>query len=109
MGADGRGEVAYSVNFDPDEADPAKIERQQLEKLLGGAPVVFADNPNDLSSVFALLREGKGLWGGFLAAVLIALVFETFISNRLQSPTPTTGNYPAASLRSTVCRMPPLR
>ncbi len=83
LGAAAAGQSAYSVNFDPDEADPAKIGRQQLEALLGGAPLVVADNPDDLSAAFALLREGKSLWGMLLAAVLIALVFETFISNRL--------------------------
>ena len=55
--------IAYAVNFDPDEADPTKIERQELRGLLGGAPLVFAENPDDLSGTFALLREGKSLWG----------------------------------------------
>ena len=75
--------IAYAVNADPDEADPAKIERQELENLLGGSPLLIAENPDDLSGTFALLREGKSLWGALLAAVLVILVFETFISNRL--------------------------
>jgi hypothetical protein len=78
--------IAYAVNADPDEGDPTKIEREELEKLAGGAPLVFADNPDDLSRTFALLREGKSLWGVFLTLVLVGLVFETFLSNRL-SPT----------------------
>ncbi len=91
LGAAAAGQTAYAVNFDPDEADPAKIERQQLEGLLGGAPLVVADNPDDLSAAFALLREGKSLWGMFLAAVLVALVFETFLSNRFSGKAATTG------------------
>jgi hypothetical protein len=77
--------VPYAVNFDPDEAEPAKIERQALQERLDGAPLVFAENPDDLSGTFALLREGKSLWGVFLSLVLIGLVFETFVSNRLGS------------------------
>lgn len=76
-------QVAFSVNCDPDEADPATLERQELQELLGLTPLVFAENPDDLSSTFALLREGKSLWSIFLAAVLVALVLETFVSNRL--------------------------
>jgi hypothetical protein len=79
--------MAYSVNCDPDEADPAKISREELQGRLGPSPLVFAENPDDLSDTFALLREGKSLWTPLLAVVLIFLVFETFVSNRL-SPKP---------------------
>ena len=65
--------MAYSVNSDPDEADPAKMSREELQERLGQTPLVFAENPDDLSSTFALLREGKSLWGLFLTAVLIVL------------------------------------
>jgi hypothetical protein len=53
-----------------------------LEQRLGGAPLIVADDPDNLTSLFALLREGTGLGQWFLAAVLIGLVFETFFSNR---------------------------
>ncbi len=75
--------IAYSVNCDTDEADPATIERQELQERFGRTPLVFAENPDDLSNTFAWLREGKSLWGLVLTAVLMGLVFETFISNRL--------------------------
>jgi hypothetical protein len=75
-------QIAYSVNFDPDEADPTDIDRKGIEEQLAGAELVIADNPDDLSATFALLREGRSLSGLFLAAVLVALVFETFLSNR---------------------------
>jgi hypothetical protein len=76
-------QIAYSVNMDPDEANPAKLERDELESRLAPVAVVFADNPDDLSETFALLREGRGLWTLFLAAVLAGLVLETLLSNRL--------------------------
>ena len=82
LGAASPRQIAYSVNFDPDEAEPAEIESAELEEQLGGVPLVLAENPDDLSGTFARLREGKSLWEAFLAAVLIALVFETFLSNR---------------------------
>jgi hypothetical protein len=75
--------IAYTVNVDPAEAEPAKIDRADLEKLYAPTPLVFADNPDDLSSTFKTLREGKSLWAVFLGVVLFALVFETFLSNWL--------------------------
>jgi hypothetical protein len=75
--------IPYCVNFDPDEPNPATIERPALQELLGPGPLLVAENPDDLSSTLALLREGKSLWTPFLAMVLLALVFETFLSNRL--------------------------
>ncbi len=75
--------IAYAVNLDPEEEDPANIEREELHRMFGTTPLFFADNPDDLSSTFAWLREGKSLWGLFLAGVLAALVFETLVSNLL--------------------------
>ncbi len=74
-------QLVYSVNVDPDEADPTTIARGELEQRFGRTPLVFADDPEDLSSTFDYLREGESLWELFLAAVLIGLVFETFVSN----------------------------
>jgi hypothetical protein len=76
-------QIAYSVNVDPDESDPTKIDRVELQERFGRTPLVFAENPDDLSGTFKWLREGKSLWGLFLTAVLVGLVFETFLSNRL--------------------------
>jgi hypothetical protein len=76
--------IPYSVNLDPDEADSKTIARDELERQLTPAPVVFADDPEDLSSTFKKLREGESLWETLLAGVLIVLVFETLISNLLK-------------------------
>jgi hypothetical protein len=76
-------QVAYAVNFDPDEADPAKLDRKELQTRLGEVPLLFAENPDNLASTFALLREGKSLWSEFLMLVLVVLVCETFVANRL--------------------------
>ena len=76
-------ELAYSVNVDPEEADPEEIAREELQKRFAPTPLVFAEDPDDLSSTFAWLREGESLWGLFLTGVLIVLVFESFLANRL--------------------------
>lgn len=76
-------QVAFSVNPDADEAKDDKIARQTLEEKYRPTPLVFAEDPEDLSSTFAWLREGNSLWGAFLFAVLFVLVFESFVSNFL--------------------------
>lgn len=76
-------ETAFSVNLDPEEANLKKVDRQQLQARFGHTPLLWADDPDDLSSTFRLMREGKSLWDVFLWAVLLALVGETFIANRV--------------------------
>ena len=85
--------IAYSVNLDGSETDAKVVAHDELEERLGGIPMVFADDPEDLSSTFRKLREGESLWEFFLAGVLLALVFETFISNLL-SPQKSDRNSP---------------
>ena len=83
LGAAGAAPIAFSVNVDPDEAEEKTMDRDELQQRFGRTPVVFADNPDDLSDTFAWLREGESLWELFLGAVLVVLVFETYVSNRL--------------------------
>ncbi len=75
------GRVAFSVNIDPDEAQSIVVGREDLESRLGAKTVIFADNPHDLADTFDWLRQGRGLGESFLFVVLLALVFETFLSN----------------------------
>lgn len=83
LGASEPKQIAFSVNADPDEAETARIGRDELKKRFGKIPVVYAEDPEDLTSTFRHLREGDSLWGLFLTAVLIALIFESFLSNQL--------------------------
>jgi hypothetical protein len=76
-------QVPCCINADPEEADPAKIDRDELQVRLGPGPLLFAENPDDLTSTFAMLREGTSLWSTLLWMVLVVLVFETFLSNHL--------------------------
>ncbi|MCS7237949.1 MAG: BatA and WFA domain-containing protein [Thermoguttaceae bacterium] len=74
-------QMTFAVNFHPDEVRPEKIDRKALEEHLAPSPVVWAENPEDLSSTFRYLREGTSLWEFFLLLVLVGLVCETFVSN----------------------------
>ena len=76
-------EAAFSVNADPEESDPARIDAETLESRLDPTPMVLVGDPAELVHTLARLREGTSLWGFFLWAVLGMLVFETFLSNRL--------------------------
>ena len=70
-------QLAVSVNIDPSEANPRKIERAELERRFAPTPLWF---PEDLEDpIYPEKRES--LWEAFLWAVLGVLVFETFISN----------------------------
>ena len=75
------------MNLDPAETvpsnDSAETRRAEFEKALSPTPVVFAEDPDDLSSTFEWLRQGTSLWQLFLTIVLVALVFETLVSNYL--------------------------
>jgi hypothetical protein len=86
LGAAPPARFAYAVNSDPAEADPAKIEPRELQRQLGGSPLVMAASADDLSGTFALLREGRGLGEPLLLGVLIFLVFETLLANRIVPP-----------------------
>ena len=93
------GRVAFSVNIDPDEAQSVTVDREDLKSRLGATTVIFADNPHDLGDTFDWLRQGRGLWEIFLFVVLLALIFETFLSNWF-SPKDARPNEPRESPRS---------
>ena len=75
-------QMAFAVNIDPAESDPATLTQAELQARLGTRPLLFCANPNDLAGTIERLREGTSLWEWFLAAVLIALVLEVFLANR---------------------------
>lgn len=84
-GAAGGGaprQAAVAVNIDPDESDPVTIGADQLRARFGNRPLLLCENSDELPAVIRRLREGIGLRDGFLAAVLLVLVFEVFLANR---------------------------
>jgi len=75
-------QMAFAVNIDPAESDPAAVTQAELQARFGTRPLLFCANPDDLAATIERLREGTSLWEWFLAAVLIALVLEVFLANR---------------------------
>jgi hypothetical protein len=75
-------QMAFAINIDPAESDPATVTQADLQARFGTRPLLFCENPSDLAGTIERLREGTSLWEWFLAAVLIGLVLEVFLANR---------------------------
>ena len=75
-------QMAFAVNIDPAESDPATIAAPELRTRFGTRPLILCENPEQLAETIQRLREGTSLWEWFLAAVLIGLVLEVFLANR---------------------------
>src|SRR5208337_2607537 len=75
-------QMAFAVNIDPAESDPATVTPAELQARFGTRPLLFCENPSELAGTIERLREGTSLWEWFLAAVLIFLVLEVFLANR---------------------------
>jgi hypothetical protein len=91
---------AFAVNIDPEEADPSSLSREELQARFGKQPFFVCDNPDDVTGTIRRLREGRSLWELFLAAVLVGLVLEAFIANRLSSKTPPPVRTPAGPVKT---------
>ena len=75
-------QMAFAVNIDPAESDPATVSQAELQARFGTRPMLFCDNLSELAVTIERLREGTSLWEWFLAAVLVFLVLEVFLANR---------------------------
>ena len=75
-------QVAFAVNIDPAESDPATLTNPELLARFGTRPLIVCENPESCPRPSHRLREGTSLWEWFLAAVLIGLVLEVFLANR---------------------------
>jgi hypothetical protein len=75
-------QLAFAVNIDPSEVEPATITRQELQARFGQRPLLYCESPAELNDIIQQLREGTSLWEWFLSAVLIGLVVEVFLANR---------------------------
>ena len=89
--------LAFAVNMDPAESDPATLARAELERRFARRRLAYCDTPADLATATTRLREGVSLRSGFLLAVLAALVAETFLANRRGALPPTEGPSSAAT------------
>ncbi|MDR2705069.1 MAG: BatA domain-containing protein [Planctomycetaceae bacterium] len=76
-------QIPFSVNIDGDEIDSAGLTDESCKTLFAGTPYVFVQAGDEIDSTFEQLKRGTSLWDMFLWMVLIVLVCEAFISNRL--------------------------
>jgi hypothetical protein len=92
-------QLAFAVNIDPAEVEPATITRQELQAHFGQRPLLYCESPADLGDTIQQLREGTSLWEWFLSAVLIGLVLEVFLANRGNATVqrPSVASAPARS------------
>jgi hypothetical protein len=83
--------LAYAVNMDPNESDPATLPRAEVERRFGRRRLIYSEAPDALAAAVIRLREGVSLRTTFLMAVLLGLVAETFLANRRGALPPTEG------------------
>ena len=79
-------DVAFVVNIDPEESDPARIGLARLAELYAeaaGAEPVLVEEPEGLDAAISRVRKGFELWDYLLALALSVALFETFFSNRV--------------------------
>ena len=76
------GQMAFAVNIDPAESDPATLADPRAPPRFGTRPLLVCEGPERLAETMQHLREGTSLWEWFLSAVLIGLVLEVFLANR---------------------------
>jgi len=77
-------QFAFAVNGDPDECDSETLSHAELAARFGRNPLVFCEDPADVAGAVQRLRTGKGLWELLLTAVLIGLLAEAFLANRIR-------------------------
>lgn len=75
--------IPFSVNLDGDEVDPVLITESEIKEKLTFTPVVFSKAGEQIESTFRDLKQGTSLWDMFLLFVLIVLVVEAFVSNKV--------------------------
>jgi hypothetical protein len=74
--------LAFAVNIDPAETQTELISKDKVAARFGQRPLIFCNYSSGLPDTVRRLREGKSMWELFLAAVLFALVAESFVANR---------------------------
>jgi hypothetical protein len=78
---------AYSVNFDPKEADAEQLALGEVREALQVVAVeaLIAEDVDGLNAALKRIREGVPLWNFFLVLVLILAVVEVYLANRVKT------------------------
>lgn len=81
----------FAVNIDPAESQPAKIDREEIERRWQGYNLVFVPPDASLASVVNQTRYGTEVRRAFLWAVLALIFLEMLVAGSRRREIPDTG------------------
>jgi hypothetical protein len=100
--ADGDRPVdVFSVNIDPKESKPEKIDRDELQRRWEGYNLVFVSPAESLEGVVNQTRYGTEVRRAFLWAVMALFLLEMIVAGTRRREIPDSGN-PAMAPRGQV-------
>ncbi len=81
----------FAVNIDPEESQPAKIDREEIERRWQGYNLVFVPPDASLASVVNQTRYGTEVRQAFLWAVLALIFLEMLVAGSRRREIPEAG------------------
>jgi hypothetical protein len=81
----GVGDYLFAVNVDPREGDLTPADPGLFEERFGPDRFRAVRGLAEFEARLTRAREGRPLWGFFLAAALLLLLFEGFFANRIST------------------------
>jgi len=79
---------SFSVNFDPRESDLRRVERAEIERVLG-SDVHMLGSDDDVRLQVLGNRHGRELWRECIALALVLLLIELWLGRSPRGATPT--------------------
>lgn len=79
---------SFSVNFDPRESDLRRVERAEIERVLG-SDVHMLGSDDDVRLQVLGNRHGRELWRECIALALVLLLIELWLGRSPRGVTPT--------------------
>ncbi len=76
----GQGRRQLAVNVDPEEADLRHLDRDELQKALGGAELAYAEGRDGLATALAQQNAAGGWARNLLSIALVLLLAETALA-----------------------------
>ncbi|KPK77750.1 MAG: hypothetical protein AMJ89_01870 [candidate division Zixibacteria bacterium SM23_73] len=70
----------FAVNIDPQDSDPGKIEKSEIEKKLQGLSLFYIKPNEDIEKAILVSRYGKELWKPFLWIAFGLLALEMYLA-----------------------------
>ena len=83
LGGIRRDTIPFSVNIDDDEIDPKIVTETELGKIFGEKSFVYIKAEDKKPLDLSMFKSGTSLWDMFIIFVLVILIVEALIANRL--------------------------